>query len=115
VPASSAARTSLYLKVRDRESYEFALTSVAVALRLDDGEIGEARLALGGIATKPWRARRAERLLISEPATSASFARAAAEELIPATPRRMNAFKVELAQRAMVRALETASALGGRP
>jgi xanthine dehydrogenase YagS FAD-binding subunit len=115
VPASSAARTSLYLKVRDRESYEFALTSVAVALRLDDGEIGEARLALGGIATKPWRARRAERLLIGEPATSASFARAAAEELIPATPRRMNAFKVELAQRAMVRALETASALGGRP
>ena len=113
VPAVPVARTSLYLKVRDRESYEFALASVAVALRVDDGAIGEVRLALGGVATKPWRARRAERLLVGEPAERASFARAASEELAPAVPRGLNAFKVELAQRAMVRALEEAATMGG--
>jgi xanthine dehydrogenase YagS FAD-binding subunit len=113
VPAVPLARRSLYLKVRDRESYEFALASVAVALRVDDGAIGEVRLALGGVATKPWRARRAEQLLAGEPATRESFARAAREELAPAVPRGMNAFKVELAQRAMVRALETAARMGG--
>jgi xanthine dehydrogenase YagS FAD-binding subunit len=78
VPAVPLARRSLYLKVRDRESYEFALASVAVALRVDDGAVGEVRLALGGVATKPWRARRAERLLVGEPATWESFARSAA-------------------------------------
>jgi xanthine dehydrogenase YagS FAD-binding subunit len=113
VPAAPVARRSLYLKVRDRESYEFALASVAVALSVDDGVIGEVRLALGGVGTKPWRARRAERLLVGEPAVRASFARAAHEELAPATPRAMNAFKVELARRTMVRALETAATMGG--
>jgi xanthine dehydrogenase YagS FAD-binding subunit len=113
VPAVPLARRSLYLKVRDRESYEFALASVAVALRVDDGAVGEVRLALGGVATKPWRARRAEQLLVGEPAMRESFARAAQEELAPTTPRGMNAFKVELAQRAMVRALETAATMGG--
>jgi xanthine dehydrogenase YagS FAD-binding subunit len=86
---------------------------VAVALRVDDGAVGEVRLALGGVATKPWRARRAEQLLVGEPATRESFARAAGEELAPAVPQGMNAFKVELAQRAMVRALETATTMGG--
>ena len=113
VPALPLARRSLYLKVRDRESYEFALASVAVALRVDDGAVGDVRLALGGVATKPWRARRAERLLVGQPATPERFARAALEELAPAAPRGMNAFKVELAQRAMVRALETATMMGG--
>jgi xanthine dehydrogenase YagS FAD-binding subunit len=113
VPAAPVARTSLYLKVRDRESYEFALASVAVALRVDDGTIGEARLALGGVGTKPWRARRAERLLVGEPAEQTSFARAAHEELAPAVPRAMNEFKVELAQRTIIRALETATTMGG--
>jgi xanthine dehydrogenase YagS FAD-binding subunit len=113
VPALPLARRSLYLKVRDRESYEFALASVAVALRVDDGAVGEVRLALGGVATKPWRARRAEQVLAGAPATPESFARAAREELAPAAPRRQNAFKVELAQRAMVRALSMAAALGG--
>jgi xanthine dehydrogenase YagS FAD-binding subunit len=113
VPALPLARRSLYLKVRDRESYEFALASVAVALRLDDGAVGEVRLALGGVATKPWRARRAEQVLAGAPATPESFARAAREELAPAAPRRQNAFKVELAQRAMVRALSMAAAMGG--
>jgi xanthine dehydrogenase YagS FAD-binding subunit len=113
VPALAVARRSLYLKLRDRQSYEFALASVAVALRVDDGAVRDVRLALGGVATKPWRARRAEQLLVGQPATRESFARAAREELAPATPRRMNAFKVELAQRAMVRALETATTMGG--
>ena len=113
VPAAPVAHRSLYLKVRDRESYEFALASVAVALRVDDGAVGEVRLALGGVATKPWRARRAERLLVGQPAVREQFARAAREELAPAVPRGMNAFKVELAQRAMVRALETATTMGG--
>jgi xanthine dehydrogenase YagS FAD-binding subunit len=71
------------------------------------------RLALGGVATKPWRARRAERLLVGQPATRERFAQAAREELAPATPRGLNGFKVELAQRAMVRALETAATMGG--
>jgi xanthine dehydrogenase YagS FAD-binding subunit len=113
VPGSPVARTSLYLKVRDRESYEFAVVSVAVALRLKAGVIADVRLALGGVATKPWRARRAERVLLGGPADAASFARAAAEEIAPANPRAMNAFKVELAQRTLVRALETAAAMGG--
>jgi xanthine dehydrogenase YagS FAD-binding subunit len=112
VPAVPVARTSLYLKVRDRESYEFALASVAVALRVDDGAIGEVRLALGGVGTKPWRARRAEELLVGEPAVQASFAWAAREELAPAVPRTLNAFKVELAQRTIIRALETAATIG---
>jgi xanthine dehydrogenase YagS FAD-binding subunit len=113
VPPLPLARRSLYLKVRDRESYEFALASVAAAIRVDDGAVAQVRLALGGVATKPWRARRAEQLLVGQPATGESFARAAREELAPAVPRRWNAFKVELAQRAMVRALETAAAMGG--
>jgi xanthine dehydrogenase YagS FAD-binding subunit len=113
VPAAPVARASLYLKVRDRESYEFALASVAVALRVDDGVIGEARLALGGVGTKPWRARRAEELLVGEPTEQASFVRAAREELASAVPRAMNEFKVELAQRTIIRALETVTTMGG--
>jgi xanthine dehydrogenase YagS FAD-binding subunit len=113
VPAAPVARRSLYLKVRDRESYEFALASAAVALRVDDGVISEVRLALGGVGTKPWRARRAEELLVREPAERASFARAAREELAPAVPRAMNDFKVELAQRTIIRALEMAATTGG--
>jgi xanthine dehydrogenase YagS FAD-binding subunit len=113
VPPAPVARRSLYLKVRDRESYEFALASAAVALRVDGGVIAEARVALGGVATKPWRARRAERMLVGAPAEPATFARAAAAELAPATPRGLNAFKVELAERTMVRALELVLATGG--
>jgi len=113
VPGAPVARRSLYLKARDRESYEFALASAAVALRLETGRIGEVRLALGGIATKPWRARRAERALLGVPADTASFAEAAGEELASAVPRGLNAFKVELARRVMVRALEAAAAMGG--
>jgi xanthine dehydrogenase YagS FAD-binding subunit len=107
VPGAPVARRSVYLKFRDRQSYEFALASVAAAVRIQGGAIAEARLALGGVATRPWRARRAEAALLGRPATAASFAEAARQELAAATPHPMNAFKVELAQRAIVRALST--------
>jgi xanthine dehydrogenase YagS FAD-binding subunit len=109
LPPLPVAGASLYLKFRDRRSYEFALVSVAAALDVRDGLVADARLALGGVATKPWRARRAEETLIGGPATAARFAQAAAAELEPAEPRPYNAFKVELAQRAIVRGLEGAA------
>jgi xanthine dehydrogenase YagS FAD-binding subunit len=111
VPAAPVARQSAYLKFRDRESYEFALLSVAAAMRVEDGTVAEVRLGIGGVATKPWRARRAERSLLGQPAERASFAAAAADELSAAITRPANAFKVELAQRAIIRAL-TATAKG---
>jgi xanthine dehydrogenase YagS FAD-binding subunit len=107
VPATPAARRSVYLKFRDRESYEFALVSVAAAVRIQNGTIAEIRLALGGVGTKPWRARRAEASLLGQPAGAASFSEAARQELATAMPRPLNAFKVELAQRAIIRALTT--------
>ncbi|MGW8976351.1 FAD binding domain-containing protein [Streptomyces platensis] len=113
VPALPMARRSLYLKVRDRESYEFALASAAAALALEDGVVREVRLALGGVATKPWRARRAEEVLMGERADDAAFTRAATAELAPATTRPMNAFKAELARRTLVRALRTIATTGG--
>ncbi|WP_328418700.1 xanthine dehydrogenase family protein subunit M [Micromonospora sp. NBC_00389] len=106
LPPAPVAATSRYIKIRDRESYEFALASVAVAIAVDGGRITEVRLALGGVATKPWRARAAERELDGAPATTESFTRAAAAELAPAVSHGMNAFKIELARRTMVRALE---------
>jgi xanthine dehydrogenase YagS FAD-binding subunit len=107
VPAAPVARRSVYLKIRDRQSYEFALVSVAAAVTVDDGAVTGVRLALGGVGTKPWRARRAEHSLLGRPAGEASFAAAADEELASATPRPMNAFKVELAKRAIIRSLTT--------
>jgi xanthine dehydrogenase YagS FAD-binding subunit len=107
VPATPTARRSIYLKFRDRESYEFALVSVAAAVRIQDGTIADVRLALGGVGTKPWRARRAEASLVGKLAGEASFAEAAGQELAAAKPRPLNAFKVELAQRAIIRALMT--------
>ncbi|MGW0732675.1 FAD binding domain-containing protein [Streptomyces sp. NPDC002851] len=107
IPGTPLARNSLYLKVRDRESYEFALASVAAAVTVADGIISDVRLALGGVATKPWRARRAEEVLRGAPADSGTFARAAREELADARTAPLNAFKVELAQRTIVRALQT--------
>ena len=114
LPAAPIARTSVYLKVRDRQSYEFALVSVAAALAVQDGEIADVRLALGGVGTKPWRAHRAEAALVGGPADEASFRRAAAAELEGAVVREHNAFTVQLAQRAVVRAL-VASLEGRQP
>jgi xanthine dehydrogenase YagS FAD-binding subunit len=114
LPPLEVARQSLYLKFRDRQSYEFALVSVAVALEVRDGTIAESRVALGGVGTKPWRARRAEAELLGVPATAERFAAAAASELAKARPREHNAFKVELAKRAIVRGLTNAMNGGGR-
>ncbi|MFD5658266.1 FAD binding domain-containing protein [Streptomyces hirsutus] len=109
VPATPVARHSHYLKVRDRASYEFALVSVAAALSVADGVIADVRMALGGVATKPWRARRAEDFLIGARARRDDFAMAARVEMADARPTPMNAFKVELAQRAIVRVLDLLS------
>jgi xanthine dehydrogenase YagS FAD-binding subunit len=108
LPALALARRSVYVKFRDRQSYEFALVSVAAALEVQDGVVTAARLALGGVGTRPWRARKTEAELIGAPAIEASFVRAAAAELADAVPRRDNAFKVKTAQRAIVRVLAQA-------
>ena len=105
VPAARVARRSVYVKVRDRQSYEFALVSVAAAVEVEHGVVADARLALGGVGTKPWRARRAESELIGGAADDASFRRAAAAELEASVTREHNAFKVELARRVMARTL----------
>ncbi|MHB0776114.1 FAD binding domain-containing protein [Halomonas sp. WWR20] len=98
---------SHYLKLRDRSSFEFALASCAAVVALDGDTIREARLALGGVATKPWRAHKAEEALKGHPATRETFERAAEIALEDATPYRDNAFKIPLAKQAIVRALTT--------
>jgi xanthine dehydrogenase YagS FAD-binding subunit len=95
----------LYRKVRDRASYEFALTSAAVVLVIADGVIRDGRVGLGGVATVPWRATAAERVLGGAPATMATFHAAAEAALEGAIARHHNAFKVELAKRTLVRQL----------
>jgi xanthine dehydrogenase YagS FAD-binding subunit len=114
VPGAPIARHSIYLKFRDRQSYEFALVSVAAAIEVADGVVTGARLALGGVGTKPWRARRAEDALVGRPPTEEAFRYAAVVELESAVVREHNAFKVEFAQRAVVRGL-TQSRNGARP
>jgi xanthine dehydrogenase YagS FAD-binding subunit len=99
------ARRSSYLKVRDRASYEFALASAAVAVEIDDGTLREARVGLGGIATKPWRSHAAEDALRGREPTQEVFRAAADAALADAAPRKHNAFKIELAKRTLVRAL----------
>src|SRR5262245_38057414 len=113
VPPTPIASRSLYLKVRDRESYEFALACAAVAIAVEGGTITGARLALGGVATKPWRARRAEQVLAGAPATVETFTAAAREEMLPSVSHGMNEFKIELARRTIVRALRTVTNAGG--
>ena len=108
LPASPFAAHSHYVKVRDRAAFAFALASAAVGLDVVAGRIRAARVALGGVATKPWRSPEAEQALIGQPPGRASFERAAAAALVDPTPRRDNAFKVALARRTIVRALELA-------
>jgi xanthine dehydrogenase YagS FAD-binding subunit len=109
VPSSAAGRRSRYVKVRDRASYAFALASCAAGLEISEGKIRSARLALGGVGTKPWRVPESEQALIGEQAGRAAFERAAAVALRGAQPRRDNTFKVELARRTAVRALTLAA------
>jgi xanthine dehydrogenase YagS FAD-binding subunit len=108
LPPSPFAARSHYLKIRDRASYAFALVSVAAALDVRDGSVRDAALALGGVAHRPWRVVAAEEALVGRPLDEATIAAASDRLLAGARPLRENAFKVELARRAIARALQTA-------
>jgi xanthine dehydrogenase YagS FAD-binding subunit len=109
LPATRWFARSHYLKVRDRASYEFALAAAAVALDLDGGSIRNARVALGGVGTKPWRSREAEQALSGAKVGEAAFRAAGEAALRSAKARKDNGFKIELAKRTLVRALATAA------
>ncbi len=109
LPAQGFAKNYSYLKIRDRHSYAFALVSVAAALELDRGRIKEARLALGGVAHKPWRKSEAEAALRGQSADAATFAKAADLLLHDFKGFSHNAFKIDLARRAIVRTLTQAA------
>jgi len=111
LPALPVVIRSHYLKVRDRASYAFALVSVAAALELENGMIKSARLALGGVAHKPWRAAKAEQALAGKKADADSFRAAAEAELAAARGYKYNSFKIELAKRAITQALTTIATL----
>jgi xanthine dehydrogenase YagS FAD-binding subunit len=111
LPKSGFANNSHYLKVRDRASYAFALVAVAAAVELDRGTIKQARVVLGGVAHKPWRSSEVEAALAGQPASEATFQSAAQLALTEAKPLAHNVYKVELASRAVVRALMQAAKL----
>jgi xanthine dehydrogenase YagS FAD-binding subunit len=111
VPAGAWTKRSLYLKVRDRESYEFALASAAVALDMADGKVSQVKIALGGVATIPWRAREAETLLKGRTLDDETLKAAADAAFQHATARPDNRFKIILGQRTMTRALRQAAAM----
>jgi xanthine dehydrogenase YagS FAD-binding subunit len=111
LPELPFAKRSYYLKVRDRASYEFALVSVAVILDINGGSLRGARIAMGGVAHKPWRAREAEQALVGMKTGESAYRKAAEAALREARPYKHNAFKVELARRAVVRALTIAGGL----
>jgi xanthine dehydrogenase YagS FAD-binding subunit len=113
VPALPGGGRSVYLKVRERASYEFALVSVAASVALDGGVIGEARVALGGVATRPWRARQTEAMLAGVALDDrAAMRQAASAAFAESRPLRDNTFKIELGARAIVRALRHAGGAG---
>ena len=105
LPALPIAARSRYRKVRDRASYAFALVSVAAAIDVDDGVVQDVRIALGGVAHKPWRATRAEEVLRGAAPAEEIFGRAADAELDQARPLAANGFKVPLARNTIVRTL----------
>ena len=105
IPAGPHTRRSLYLKVRDRESYEFALASAAVALELDGDTVRQVRIGIGGPVAVPWRANEAEALLVGKPLTEANATAAARATFAGAKPRQHNAFRIPLGQQTLVRAL----------
>jgi len=107
LPPPVAGSKSLYLKLRDRAAYEFALASAAIVIKLTNNRIDYARVALGGVGTKPWRSLEAEAILHGAPADPITFRRAAEAALKDARPQSQNGFKVELARRCIVRALTT--------
>ena len=105
LPAPATGIRSLYLKLRDRAAYEFALASAAIVVSVDNGKIRHARVALGGVGTRPWRSLEAEAVLQGHAADSATFRKAADAALKDAHPASENGFKVELSKRCLVRAL----------
>ncbi len=109
LPPPAPGSRSLYLKLRDRASYEFALASAAVVVTVANGKITHARIALGGVGTKPWRSTEAEGELTNQPATEAVFRKAAEAALREAKPQSQNGFKVELAKRCLAHALKLAT------
>ncbi|MBE9103202.1 FAD binding domain-containing protein [Vacuolonema iberomarrocanum] len=113
LPPVAYARSGVYLKLRDRASYAFALVSAAAALNVSGEEIRTARLALGGVAHKPWRATIAEQFLIGQPATSSVFEKAANLALQEAVPLSGNQYKVDLARRLIRRAFAVSANSGG--
>lgn len=115
LPPDRLASHSHYLKIRDRASYAFALVSVAAALELEGDTIVDARLALGGVAHKPWRDRAVEAALIGQTVSRETFSQAADALLQDAEPLEHNRFKIKLARRAIIRALSDAAVAGERP
>ena len=115
VPVTAAGRGSTYLKIRDRESYTFALASAAVGLVFtSQGRVGECRIALGGVATRPWRARSAEQVLTGQPLTDGTARAAAEAALASARAGAFNGFKIELAKRTIAGALRIAAERAAR-
>jgi xanthine dehydrogenase YagS FAD-binding subunit len=110
LPPPARGSRSFYLKLRDRASYEFALASAGVVVTVGGGKITRARIALGGVATKPWRSTDAEAALVGQPVGAPAFRQAAEVALRDAKPQSQNGFKIELAKRCLVHALERASA-----
>jgi xanthine dehydrogenase YagS FAD-binding subunit len=106
LPALPSGTRSVYLKLRDRQQYEFALASSAVVVNVTGSRIQRARIAFGGVGTKPWRSREAEKALEGQPASPETFHRAADAAMANAKPLKYNAFKIELAKRALIRNLE---------
>ena len=108
LPGPMQGSRQFYLKLRDRASYEFALASAAVVITTDGGTVTYARIALGGVGTKPWRSHEAESELTGKPANAANFRSAAAAALRGAKAQSENGFKIELAKRCLTHALQTA-------
>src|SRR5204862_6164401 len=108
LPPPVAGSKQVYLKLRDRASYEFALASAAVVINVTAGNVSRVRIALGGVGTKPWRSLEAEAALVGQPADKASFRKAADAAMRDAKPQTQNAFKIELAKRCLTHALQMA-------
>src|SRR4029077_7305099 len=109
LPPPRSGSKQVYLKLRDRASYEFALASAAVVMTISGGKGTQARIALGGVGTKPWRSPEAEAALVGKSADAASFRRAAGAAMRNAKPRSENGFKIELAKRCLTHALKMAT------
>ena len=110
LPAPIKGGKQLYLKLRDRASYEFALASAAVVISVAGGSVTHARIALGGVGTKPWRSKEAEAALVGQPADQTNFRKAAEAAMREAKPQTQNGFKIELAKRCLTHALKMAVA-----